>query len=127
VPASSPEEYYRRGVFLPFIDMLLTELDSRFLSHSSTVFRLGCLIPQFVHKYTYTDVQPVVKFYGDFVADETFVQGEVEVWQQKWASVPHTERPQNALEALAMCNKQFFPNIYTIANSSNCSSNHGNS
>jgi hypothetical protein len=26
-----------------------------------------------------------------------------------------------------MCNKQFFPNIYTIANSSNCSSNHGNS
>jgi hypothetical protein len=114
MPATSTEEYYRRAVFVPFLDALLTELNSRFESHSATVFRLSCLIPQFVHKYTYADLQPVVAFYGEFVESESLVQGEVEIWKQKWASVPPAERPSNALEALAECSKQFYPNVHTL-------------
>ena len=121
MPSNSPEEYYRRAVFLPFLDSLIGQLNDRFRSHSDAVYRLSCIIPQFVHKYDYDHLKPVVDLYDVFLDDGDLVKSEYEIWKQKWVRdragcelQTVDQRPPNALEALAVCNREIFPNIYCL-------------
>jgi hypothetical protein len=40
IPARTPEEYYRRAVFLPFLDGILTQMSLRFCNREAAVLRL---------------------------------------------------------------------------------------
>jgi hypothetical protein len=50
VPARTPEEYYKRTVFLPFLDGILTQMSLRFCNREAAVLRLCGLLPKFALK-----------------------------------------------------------------------------
>ena len=45
VPADCANDYYKRAVFLPFVDTCLVQLQQRFKSHALIAYRLSCLLP----------------------------------------------------------------------------------
>ncbi|KAJ8889466.1 hypothetical protein PR048_008965 [Dryococelus australis] len=44
-PATKPEEYYRRTLFIPFCDHFINHLEERFISHKQLLTSLACLGP----------------------------------------------------------------------------------
>jgi hypothetical protein len=113
VPADSPEEYFRRALYIPFLDNLLSQLEERFSSHASVIYRFQALIPSFTSLYHYRDIEPVVNTYNAFV-DEDSVDGEFQLWQELWRKKNEAERPTTALDALVSCDPLFYPNIHIL-------------
>jgi hypothetical protein len=57
VPARTPEEYYRRAVFLPFLDGILTQMSLRICNHEAAVLRLCGLLPKFAPNVSFCDIE----------------------------------------------------------------------
>jgi hypothetical protein len=64
VPARTPEEYYRRAVFLPFLDGILTQMSLRFCNHEAAVLRLCGLLPKFALNVSFRDIEEGVDHYA---------------------------------------------------------------
>jgi hypothetical protein len=64
VPARTPEEYYRRAVFLPFLDGILTQMSLRFCNHEAAVLRLCSLLPKFALNVSFRDIEEGVDHYA---------------------------------------------------------------
>ncbi|GBM31487.1 hypothetical protein AVEN_141186-1 [Araneus ventricosus] len=50
VPDSTEEEYYRRAVYVPYLDDFCNSLKERFESHKETVASLQHILPEFCTK-----------------------------------------------------------------------------
>ena len=71
-------------------------------------------------------MQPAVHLYAQFLASNIVVKAEFELWKMRWTAKPKASvdctvkrqpdiiKPSNALHALSVCNRQLFPNIYTL-------------
>lgn len=117
VPASSPEEYYRRNLFLPLVDSLLADMEARFSSQQQTAMKLAMLVPAHLieKEYKWEDVQEAVQKYKKILPDgDASVKGEFLVWQQMWLRATEVDRPKNALTALAKTDAVALPNIRTL-------------
>jgi hypothetical protein len=64
VPARTPEEYYRRAVFLPFLDGILTQMSLRFCNREAAVLRLCGLLPKFAPNVSFRDTEEGVDHYA---------------------------------------------------------------
>ena len=47
-PADSAEEYYRRSMYFPYLDVCLEQLPERFTAHPATVYGLSSLLRAYV-------------------------------------------------------------------------------
>ena len=47
-PADSAEEYYRRSMYFPYLDVCSEQLRERFTAHPATVYGLSSLLPIYV-------------------------------------------------------------------------------
>jgi hypothetical protein len=63
VPAGTPEEYYRRAIFLYFLDGILTQMSLRFCNHEAAVLRLCGLLPKFAPNVSFRDIEEGVDYY----------------------------------------------------------------
>ena len=45
IAAETDEEYFRVGIFIPFLDNFIVTLEARFTAHKSIIGRFQCLIP----------------------------------------------------------------------------------
>jgi hypothetical protein len=61
VPARTPEEYYRRAVFLPFLDGILTQTSPRFCNHEAAVLRLCGMLPKFTLNVSFRDTSKALR------------------------------------------------------------------
>ncbi len=52
----------RRGLFAPLLDTFLEQIDVRFTSHRKTVFRMQALIPAFIHRAEFVDLEESFHF-----------------------------------------------------------------
>lgn len=82
---------------------------SRFSVHSRIVTHLWSLIPKFIVSYSFSDLQPAIAIYANFLESEQAVQGEFDIWKKRWAD--KVDCPDTAIDALAVCDIDFFPNI----------------
>jgi hypothetical protein len=82
VPADSPLVYYRRVVFLPFLDTCICQLTERFSGHSAKAYLLSALIPTFCLDREFSAIADGVKMYLPFLSvEETAVEVEYLRWQ----------------------------------------------
>ena len=109
IQSASDEEYFKRSVYLPFLDHVLSELRTRFSKVHQTVSHLWTLIPKFIASYSFADLQPALAIYPQFLESEQAVRGEFDMWKCRWAKAD--ERPDTAIDALAACDSDLFPNI----------------
>lgn len=68
VPFQDIEEFYRRTIFIPHLDDLLSLLKERFISHNShkdTVALLQYILPSLAVDSLFSCLKPAVQFYEE--------------------------------------------------------------
>ena len=87
VPATTPEEYWRRSVFVPFLDTLIAELNGRFSAMSKKAVQALLLTPENLDRLTDGAISDLHEaFLSDLPDDSSFV-AELERWRKKWEGV----------------------------------------
>ena len=114
IPANTPEEYFRRTIYVPFLDSILQEFANRFEGQSGAVSHLVSVVPSHIDSYSFKDLLPAVEVYSQFVASQVELSAEFDMWKQKWQSVNVCDRPATAVDTLPVCSHDFFPNIHTL-------------
>ena len=103
VPANTPQEYYRRAVYLPFIDTCIGQLTERFTEHHAKVQLLCSLLPSLCVGRAYSSLQEAVTIYAHLLPGSVSdVEPEYLRWQLKWSRVAAEERPATVLETLSL-------------------------
>lgn len=114
--AESAEEYFRRSVYIPFIDFILSQLKQRFENHRRLIESFGALIPAAVppsHDARLRQAKELILAFSNDV-DEIAALGEFRLWWTKWESTGPSLRPSTGLDALPHCDSTFYPNIYKL-------------
>ncbi|XP_026819534.1 52 kDa repressor of the inhibitor of the protein kinase-like [Rhopalosiphum maidis] len=87
-PAQSLEEYYRRVLYIPLLENISEDLQSRFLSTKTKTFILMLLIPSNVLNISndkkHELLQAVTNHYAYLDINILEFQGEIELWKTKW-------------------------------------------
>ena len=114
VEGDTPEVYYRRSVFLPFIDSLLEQLSSRFRRLSSLATKALFLLPEHLCNISDLDATDILEFYAEDVPYPHIFKQELRLWKCHWST--EKEKPGTIELTLSnnSWNKHRFPNIYTI-------------
>ena len=118
VPAETPKDYWRRSVFLPFLDHLLTELSSRFSAMTKAAVGGLRLLPE---KAKTMDVERVradlLQAYEVDLPEAEHLDAELRVWKTKWSSVPSEIKvPSTVEDTLKSVSGQelLFPNVLQV-------------
>lgn len=87
--AQSPEEYYRRVLYIPLLESISENLQSRFLNaKTKTTFILMLLIPSNILNISNDKkqklLQAVTNNYAYLNINILEFQGEIELWKTKW-------------------------------------------
>ena len=112
-PASSPEEFWRRSVYIPFADHLVAEFSSRFNQLSTTAVSGMCLLPvNAVNGISESKAKDLKSMFScDLPDSDSFFQ-EVERWVTRWKVVESL--PQSLVDAYNATNCSLYPNISHI-------------
>ena len=113
ISANDAQEYFRRSIYIPFIDSILQKLKERFSRQSSAIHYASALIAH-LKLYTFDKVRLALDIYKDYIEGEKQLYAEYERWLQKWQKVGSEKLPTNAIDALTSCSNDFFPNIRTL-------------
>ena len=118
IAAATDEEYFRVGIFIPFLDNFIVILKARFTAHKSIIGEFQCLIsadptsgptPQQIKS-----IHVLGKFYkNDLTKSSGELVPELILWCRKlfWLNA---ERPTDALSSIKECSSDAFSNIFTL-------------
>ena len=115
VPATTPEEYWRRSVFVPFLDTLIAELNGRFSAMSKKAVQALLLMAENLDRLTDGAISDLHEaFLSDLPDDSSFV-AELERWRKKWEGVPPESLPTSMKDLLSLhLNSLSYPNLSRI-------------
>ena len=120
VPATSTAEYYRLNVTVPLLDHIISELDSRFNSESSSVVEFIQLLPCALYqkpaseRLTAADLDRVLKLYEGDLPCARSMDVELGLWRAMWKDSELAEDLNTPVKALPHVDKDYFPNIRTL-------------
>jgi len=115
VPAGSPQEYFMRSIFIPFLDRVLGDLKERFADHNSAVYCLSSLIPAFIHQYSFDYLLPALEMCDKFVDDnQNKLRSEFDLWKQRRINSAEAELPKSAIDSFSACNESLYPNVAVL-------------
>ena len=119
ITAATDEEYFRVGIFIPFLDNFIVTLEARFTTHKSIIGEFQCLIsadptsgqtPQQIKS-----IQVWGKFYeNDLTKSWVELVPEPILWYRKLFRLNAAERPTDALSSIKECSSNAFLNIFTL-------------
>ena len=106
VPHDSAEEYYRRAMYIPFLDQVLSDMDTRFSAArlvyicstnikltacSEHVLKLSMLLPAHCNNFLFAQWQGLSKHYGAFLTtnERIVLEDEFRKWQRLWKNCSH--------------------------------------
>lgn len=113
-PASTPMEFWLRCLFIPYLDHLITEFESRF-SHANETSALAlCLLPSNVDILTDEKISTVEEFFEDDLPSPSAFKGELRLWKREWTENANESIPESIEETLKVTNDRFYPNIPMI-------------
>lgn len=107
--SSSTEEYYRKSLFVPYMDSLISSLTARFPEENEASYAIFILHPMHFKKYTQEKVsEQVNKILNKYEIDN--LQTEAVTWYHYWQKKDISEVSEiTLLELLSHCD--FFPSI----------------
>ena len=86
VAATSPREYFRRCIYLPFLDSLISQLELRFGTLAKKAIHAMCLIPSALHTCNKEEVRAeLLEVYGDDLPDTSSLDQERKIWDTMWS------------------------------------------
>ena len=123
VPASSPEQYYRRSIYLPMLDSLIFDLETRFSTQTLASCQLTFLLPRNCTGVDHTTLSKTIyNAYGGLLGHvysaEAALCSEIQLWKEKWvrlAAVQENEvLPTTVEEALQQCDEDVYAIIHIL-------------
>ena len=111
IPCSSPEDYYRCSVFIPLLDHINAEFETRFGPLQQKAAKLLTLVPSVVADGD-LDIKDVAEFYEDDLPNLCTLDFEARRWERRWSSVE--TKPDTLETSLKACDADSFPNIHTL-------------
>ncbi len=84
-PGDTPEIYYRRIVSIPFVDELISHLETRFSDiQEKAILGLRLVIADpSIPSY---NSQDILNTYGDILPCPSSLEAELDLWKHKWQS-----------------------------------------
>lgn len=115
VQSSSTEEYWRRAVFIPFLDHLNQEFENRFSQLSQNSIIGMKLIPDQITSISAEDEEKVIHFFNEDLPSPTTVLQELRRWKTLWSGRSE-ELPTSLSETLnsPYFSPKAYPNMATI-------------
>ena len=118
ISAQTCVDYYRLNFSIPFLDILLNELNTRFDSTSAqNVVEFMHLLPSSIASKKPATLQPcdLLDFYGNDLISVVSFDAELDLWQQKWLTELDLATTLNTpSKALQHTDSDFFPNIEVL-------------
>ena len=114
IEASTSEEYWRRGIFVPFLDHLISEFEERFGQLSQDAILGLNLLPNEVGSLKPEDEAAIISHYKDDLSSPNTVVQELHRWKALWNGQP--DIPTTLAETLqsSQFSTKSYPNISTI-------------
>lgn len=117
---SSAEEYFRATVYVPIIDSVLADIESRFSIEAFTVCRISSLLPEHIRNQSNDQslkesISTIYETYAAILADGGFfsrdqLEAETSIWFQKWQNW-QGDIPQEMNDVLNSCNSIIYPMV----------------
>ena len=106
----SSSTYYRLNVFYPFIDHVITELETRFSNDHEGFVADQHLIPISLTELS-EDQLKSIQDYGKFLSidEREDLVTDVMKWKKKYKNVAMQDKPKSVTLALSECSPQTFP------------------
>ena len=120
VEAQNVEEYFRRSIFLPFLDNLISQLEDRFTGRSQDAIKALYLLPKNLGKIDNDIVEKILSCYeSDLPSSSVDFKQELRLWQRYWSSRGQNQKmPSTVSDTLQHINAQgiqlLYPNITSI-------------
>lgn len=115
IPGDTPEEYFRRTLTIPFIDELLQHMETRFSPLQSKAMQGLRLVPTMLTSVTNAgELDEMVAMYEEDLPSPATWEAELHRWRVSWQGTDLENMPGTPAEALVSCNKDLYPNIYTL-------------
>lgn len=114
----SAEEFYRRSVFLTFLDHVLQEMRSRFSKVTETAAKGLYLLPCKVQSLTSEMEDNILKLYRNELPSPHSFSQEIRLWKTLWNSMTESELPATIQATLAhrRVSQRSFPNLFSLLN-----------
>lgn len=108
-PDSTPEDFYRRAIFVPLLDHFISEVEARFSRDFQGILPLEGLIPGNLHKFTDDAILNAALRYEDFLelGNSGMILSEIKMWRRKWKK--ESNPPSTILQTLKELDRAFFP------------------
>ena len=112
----SSSTYYRLNVFYPFIDHVITELETRFLHDHEGLVALQHLIPISLRDISEDQLKSIQDYYGKFLSlnEREDLVTDIMKWKKKYENVAQQEKPKSISLALSDCSPQTFPVLHKL-------------
>lgn len=112
IRSNTPEDYFRISIFIPFLDMFISEIKCRFIDHKTTLSGFCSLFSE-ITTSSIKDFYEFIHLYDKHLIDHNkdVLISELKLWIRKINSLPTI--PKNAMEVLSICN-DMYPNIFKL-------------
>ncbi|KAK2717076.1 hypothetical protein QYM36_007277 [Artemia franciscana] len=125
-PHTTPEEYYRRVVFIPMLDSVISDLKSRFSRDTLNSFRSTVLqrsnIVNCTDDLLQSSVKEISRRYGQLLGltvpstRATLILAEVHLWTRRWLRVKREGGiiPSSVEETAKECDRHLYPYVSSL-------------
>jgi len=116
-PAEGPEEYYRRNIYIPFLDQLIDQLKVRFGNEDDVPkqVRLQELLPVAMNANSLPRIMEAAKLFEfDLNRSLLEVEAQVRTWMSLIQSLPQERRPKDIPQAIRVAKDNFLPAVTTL-------------
>ncbi|KAJ8679037.1 hypothetical protein QAD02_014824 [Eretmocerus hayati] len=121
-PAQTPEEYFKRSVYIPLLDNVLEDLNARFAQNTMELYHLFILLPGNSSWNDKEATDASIMILSDKYCDllnlnvgvmRASLQSELNMWRLKWERIGF-DPSRKALEYLRMCDEDIFPIVHAL-------------
>lgn len=124
--AETVMEYYRMSMYIPLLDNVITDLQTRFSEENLLCFDLNLLMPANMLNTNDSEkclklnvrLQKVCQNFKTLLPrdSEAVLEGELSIWKAKWSREKEEgmKIPNCAIEVLKCCDEDIFPTVRTL-------------
>lgn len=109
--AESVEVYYLRNTCIPFVDHVITELDTKFSDLAVRASNLIGLTPAVACENTTVEIGETVELYKHFLPSPELLPHEFQRFKRLYSKSSSEQRPETCAAALRQVDARDFPNL----------------
>ena len=111
--STTPFDYFKRSLAIPFLDHIMSSLESQFSESAVIASTLLGIVPSICCSRDVIFDDAVSMYEQDLPSPELFPM-ELRRWKNKYMAVPVSSRPSSPAQSIKDCDQDLYPNIYIL-------------